>query len=101
MSNIRQVTAETVEDAVRWINTTQHHIGSWIRAPGFFVLQGYHDLLRVPEDMWPKVTKLIQPAGSLDARMFCLTKSSKNRLRRAEAFASDHLTRAQSAKGRI
>lgn len=80
-----QVTAKTVEDVLRWIETTPHHFASVIDEPGFFVLKGYGEKLRIPQALQEKTMRLVEPAKDrFDSRMYRATKSGRARLRRAD-----------------
>lgn len=80
-----QVTAKTVEDVLRWVETTPHHFASVCDEPGFFVLKGYGDKLRIPEEIQHKSMHLVQPnTNRFDNRMYRATKAGRARLRRAD-----------------
>lgn len=81
---MRQVTAKSVEDVLRWVETTPHHIASWIDEPGFFVLKGHSSKLRISETLQARTHKLIEPGGSFDNRMYRATKAGRARLRKAD-----------------
>lgn len=78
-----QKTAKTVEDVLQWIETTPHHIASVCDEPGFLVLRGQFDKLRIPRVLQAKTSRLIRPGGRFDTRMYRATKSGRARLRRA------------------
>lgn len=78
-----QKTAKTVEDVLEWIETTPHHYGSWIEEPGFFVLKGHGQKLRIPEAIQEKTRNLVEAGGNFDNRMFRATKAGRARLRRS------------------
>lgn len=80
-----QLTAKTVEDVLRWIENTPHHYASVCDEPGFFILKGYGDKLRIPMALQEKTLKLVEPSKSrFDNRMYRATKSGRARLRRSE-----------------
>ena len=83
-----QTTAKTVEDVLRWVETTPHHFASACDEPGFFLLKGYGEKLRVPYDLQVKTIRLIEPSKDrFDNRMYRATKSGRARLRRSEPAA--------------
>lgn len=83
---MRQITAKSVEDVLEWVENNQHHIGSWIDAPGFFVLKGHGTKIRIPENIQEKSRNLIEPSkDQFDSRMYRATKAGKARLRRTKA----------------
>lgn len=85
---MRQTTAKTVEDVLDWVENNQHHIGSWIDTPGFFILKGHGAKIRIPEDIQEKTRNLVEPSKDrFDSRMYRATKSGKARLRRAKRSA--------------
>lgn len=77
-----QLTAKTVEDVLRWIETTPHHFAS-AEDPGFIVLKGHGDVLRIPETIRVATLRLVEPGGRFDTRMYRATKAGRARLRRA------------------
>lgn len=82
-----QLTAKTVDDVLRWIETTPHHRaaidGFRDRDKGFFVLDGYTGRLRIPLAIRLEAMRFIQPGGQFDTRMFRATPAGKARLTRA------------------
>ncbi len=79
-----QLTAKSVEDVLNWIETTPHHFASVIDEPGFLILKGYGDKLRIPLHLQEKTMRLVEPARDrFDSRMYRATKSGRARLRRA------------------
>lgn len=64
-----QVTAKTAREVLDWIETNQHHIGD-AQTPGFFVLKGYQNTLRIPTTLYADMADLIEPGGEFDTRMF-------------------------------
>lgn len=90
---MKQLTAKTVEDVLQWIEATPHHRGSWVEAPGFFVLAGRNDKLRIPEDVQEAARPFYQPAPDhFDTRMFRATPAGKARLTRSRKTQSPTLT---------
>lgn len=80
-----QITAKTVEDVLRWIEETPHHFASVVDEPGFFILKGYGDKLRIPNHIHEKTMRLVEPARDrFDTRMYRATKSGRARLARAK-----------------
>ena len=80
---VTQKTAKTVEDVLNWIETTPHHFASVCDEPGFFILKGYVDKLRIPMDLQEKSLKLVVPSSDrFDNRMYRATKSGRARLRK-------------------
>lgn len=78
-----QKTAKTVEDVLHWIETTPHHFASVCDEPGFFILKGYGDKLRIPMALQEKSLKLVVPSSDrFDSRMYRATKSGRARLRK-------------------
>lgn len=82
-----QKTAKTVEDVLEWIETTPHHRASWIEEEGFFVLQGHHHKLRIPEAIQEKTRGLVRPGDPMDQRMYRATKTGRAKLRKAKALS--------------
>lgn len=79
-----QLTAKTVEDVLEWIETTPHHFASVCDEPGFFILKGHKDKLRIPESIHNQTIKLVEPSKDrFDTRMYRATKAGRARLRRA------------------
>lgn len=80
-----QKTAKTVEDVLNWIEATPHHYASVCDEPGFFILKGYGDKLRIPYFIQDKTLRLVEPSkDKFDNRMYRATKSGRARLRRAK-----------------
>lgn len=78
-----QLTAKTVEDVLNWIETTPHHFASVCDEPGFFILKGYGDKLRIPMHIQSESMRLVEPSKDrFDNRMYRATKSGRARLRR-------------------
>jgi hypothetical protein len=82
---VAQVTAKTAREVLDWIETNQHHIGD-AQTPGFFVLKGYQNTLRIPTTLYADMADLIEPGGEFDTRMF-----------RAKQVGSELLSEAQLA----
>jgi hypothetical protein len=90
-----QVTAKTVEDVLRWIETTPHHKAAWRTKDGrdyaehddpnsFLVLSGHREVLRIPVAIQKQTRMLVQASREqFDTRMFRATKAGRARLRRA------------------
>lgn len=85
-----QKTAKTVADVLEWIETTEHHSASVCTEPGFLVLKGYHDKLRVPRAIWRKSTKCVRPGNRFDTRMYRITATGRVHLWRARKAAKAH-----------
>lgn len=89
-----QLTAKTVEDVIRWVETTPHHRASWRsndpRNPlsddgARLVLEGYGTKLIIPLAVQEQTRSLIQAShDQFDTRMFRATKAGRARLRKAE-----------------
>lgn len=95
-----QVTAKTVEDVLRWIESTPHHQAAWRTKDGrdyakhddptaVMVLSGYRQTLRIPLAIHLQTLKLVEPGKEFDTRMFRATKAGRARLRKADAFRED------------
>jgi hypothetical protein len=81
---VKQKTAKTVEDVLDWIETTPHHKAAWedMPEPGFLVLSGHHDRLRIPTDVHARASRLVAPGDQFDTRMYRATKAGRARLAR-------------------
>jgi hypothetical protein len=90
-----QLTAKTVEDVLRWVESTAHHSAAWRPKHGrgyaqlddpeaCLVLAGYGDTLRIPAAIHKLTDKLVEPSREkFDTRMYRATKAGRARLRRA------------------
>ena len=67
---MKQVTAKTVLDVLRWIETTPHHYAASDDEAGFFILKGHGTKLRIPNAIHAKTIDLVKPGDASDARMF-------------------------------
>lgn len=72
-----QKTAKTVEDVLEWVENTPHHYAAWDDEPGFFILKGHGDKLRIPEAIQKQTRTLVEPGGRFDTRMFRATKAGR------------------------
>ena len=71
----KQKTAKSVEDVIRWVETTPHHRGSWDEEDGFFILSGRGTKLRIPEKLQRQTRGLIKPGDRFDRRMYRATEA--------------------------
>jgi len=67
---VKQKTAKTVIDVLKWINETPHHFAAWDIEPGFLIIRGHGVKLRIPEEIQKQTRELVEPGGRVDARMF-------------------------------
>jgi len=79
-----QLTAKTPVQALNWIDTTAHHYAAVDEAPGFFVLKGYGETLRIPSAIHKQLEGCFKPGDMLDARMYVPTALGRRRLNAAK-----------------
>lgn len=79
-----QLTPKTAAQALRWIDTTPHHYAAVDDEPGFFILKGYGNKLRIPNAIHEQMQGCVEPGPFLDARMYVLTAKGRRMLRKAE-----------------
>jgi hypothetical protein len=84
---VSQLTAKSVEDVLRWVETTPHHFAS-AEDPKFFVLKGHGATLRIPEALRAETARYIEPGKNFDTRMYRATKAGRARLRRADRVSA-------------
>lgn len=86
-----QITARAAIDVVHWTDTTAHCRGAWDgwanNDPGFFVLDGCGDKLRVPVDLMRQVfaAQLLEVAPQLERRMYRPSRKGKRLLAQTSA----------------
>jgi hypothetical protein len=74
----RQLTPKTIEQALKWIETTPHHYAAVDDEPGFFILKGYGTKLRIPNALQAKMRDLVEPSPHAhDNRMFRATVAGR------------------------
>ena len=75
---MKQLTPKTVEEALQWIETNQHHYAAVDDEPGFFILKGYGAKLRIPNALQRQMTDLVGPSPhSHDDRMYRATNAGR------------------------
>lgn len=80
---MRQFTAKTPLDVVRWVETNGHYYAS-VEDPGFMILKGPQAILRIPEAVRKAAAHLIAPCENpFDTRMYRATPAGRKRLQRA------------------
>lgn len=82
-----QKTANTILEALAWIESTAHHRASLISDPGFFVLDGHGDKLRIPEALQEQMRDLIDPGDHFDRRMYRANRKGRAYMKRMTANA--------------
>lgn len=79
---MKQLTPKTVEEALQWIETNQHHYAAVDDEPGFFILKGYGGKLRIPNALQAKMRDLVCPSPhEHDDRMFRATAKGRKLLK--------------------
>lgn len=70
----RQLTPKTIEQALKWIETTPHHYAAVDEEPGFFILKGHGTKLRIPDALQAQMRDLVEASPhEHDDRMFRAT----------------------------
>lgn len=96
---MKQLTAKSVEDVLRWMESTPHHKGAVVgidystnpptRLPeARFILSGYHARLIIPFDIHEMAAPLYSPGGYFDTRMYRPNTKGRAFLRRLDRLAS-------------
>lgn len=87
---MKQMTAKTVVDVLKWIEGNGHHKASIIAEKGFFVLEGRGVKLRIPDEIQKQTYDLVVPSPhQFDTRMYRASKKGLALLRKHEkALAS-------------
>ena len=98
-----QVTAKTVEDALSWIDSHEHHEAGLHWAKGrsketgcyefgeetHMRYKGHGNVMLVPLDIFRRARKYIVPnQRQFDSRMFAITPAAKRMLARSRALRS-------------
>lgn len=83
---MRQLTARTRAEVLKWMDTEPHHIASAMDDK-FFVLQGYGARLRIPYELNRTLEygKHFVPGGKFDTRMYRPTAAGRKIIARARA----------------
>jgi hypothetical protein len=81
---MKQETAKSPEQVLRWIETHDHHYGSWDDEVGFFILRGAGHKLRIPDDVQKQTQGLVEPSkDQFDSRMFRANSKGRSLLRKS------------------
>lgn len=96
---MKQITATSVEDVLRWIEATPHHRAAWRPKSGrgyarfddpeaVLVLDGRHDRLRIPLAIQVETRSLTRAGDAFDTRMFRANEAGLSILRKADGDAA-------------